>query len=262
MTKIVLSPEGVFPLAHEGATAVGARVSGTLQGEGILVGVPSLFVRLAGCNLRCRFCGEDGAVSFCDTPRAQRAAEGREQAVREVVSLVYAHLGALRHVVITGGEPMLQAAAVAELCAGLAREKEGLHITIETNGTIFDARVARAVQLVSLSPKHQSETFVDGRPRRHYVEAMQQWLDAKRGERDALQLKFVVGCAEDERQLIDPILSQLRGWEEFAVVVMPLGGEAATLRRSEPVAVELALRRGWRYSPRLQVDLWGGRQGT
>lgn len=262
MSKIVLSSEGVFPLAREGVTAVGARVSGTLQGEGILVGVPCLFIRLAGCNLRCEFVGVDGRVSYCDTLHAQRASAGYEQTVEAVVHLVGAHLGSLRHVVITGGEPMLQAAAVAELCEGLARVHEGLHITLETNGTLFDARVARAVQLVSLSPKRLRETFEDGRPRREYVEALQQWLDAKRGARDALQLKFVVGRAEDEQLLIDAVLAELLGWEESTVVVMPLGGDSATLRRSVPTAVEIAIRRGWRYSPRLQVDLWGGRRGT
>lgn len=262
MAKIVLSSEGVFPLAHDGATAVGARVSGTLQGEGILVGVPSLFVRLAGCNLRCAFRGPDGLVSYCDTPHAQRLADGSTRSVDGVVALVRSNLGALRHVVITGGEPMLQAAAVAELCEGLARACSGLHITIETNGMLYDARVARGVQLVSVSPKRQRETFAGGRPSRAYLSSLQQWLDAKRGNPGALQIKFVVGSVEDEELLIDAVLSGLRGWEEYTVVVMPLGGDSATLRQSVPVAVEMAIRRGWRYSPRLQVELWGGQRGV
>lgn len=261
--RIVLSSEGIFPLATGGATAVGAGVSGTLQGEGILVGVPSLFVRLAGCNLRCAFRGRDGRVAYCDTPHAQRAEGGASWEVEEVARVVASHLGAVRHVVITGGEPMLQAGAVAALCARLRGAVAGLHITLETNGTLFDGRVARLVDLVSLSPKHQGETFAGGLPKAEYVAAIQRWLDAKRsGARDALQLKFVVGRAEDEAQTVDPILRGLRGWEAFAVVVMPLGGDGRSMRESAPVAVEIAIRRGWRYTPRLQVDLWGGRKGT
>lgn len=249
-------------MARGGTSALGIGASGTLQGEGILVGVPSLFVRLGGCNLRCLFRGPDGRESCCDTPHAQRAAEGRAQTVEEVVNLVVENLGELRHVVVTGGEPMLQAEAVAELCEELAREKPGLHITLETNGTIYNPLVARAVQLVSVSPKRQRETFAEGLPTQAYLSALQQWIDAKRGEHGALQLKFVVGRAEDETELIDAVLSGLRGAEEFAVVVMPLGGDVDTLRRSEPLAVEMAIRRGWRYSPRLQVDIWGGRRGA
>ena len=260
--RVALSSEGVFPLAQGEPTAVGASVSGTLQGEGILVGVPSLFVRLAGCNLRCEFRGVDGSVAYCDTPHAQRTSGGSVQEVAEVVQVVVEHLGALRHVVITGGEPMLQAEAVAELCQGLKMERDGLHITLETNGTIFGEEVAGAVDLVSVSPKRQKETFVDGKPSCDYVLSLQRWLDAKRGCRDALQLKFVVGRKEDEVQLIDPLLSALEGWERFPVVIMPMGGDSTTMRASEPVAVEMAIRRGWRYTPRLQVDLWGGRKGT
>ena len=108
MSKIVLSAEGVFPLSNGEETVLGVRTSGTLQGEGILAGVPSLFVRLAGCNLRCLFQGPEGHVDQCDTPHAQLSDVKDACEVDDVVQLVANHLGALRHVVITGGEPMLQ----------------------------------------------------------------------------------------------------------------------------------------------------------
>ena len=262
MSKIVLSAEGVFPLSNGEETVLGVRTSGTLQGEGILVGVPSLFVRLAGCNLRCLFQGLEGHIDQCDTPHAQLNDIKDAYEVDDVVQLVANHLGALRHVVITGGEPMLQKEAVAELCERLRAAKKGIHITLETNGTFFSKRVSKAVDLVSMSPKCQVGTFEGEKPSRAYVSSMQQWIDSKCRERDGLQLKFVVGCKEDERKLIEPILHSLHDWEKCALVVMPLGGDLATIRKSAPLAVEIAIRRGWRYSPRLQIDLWAGRKGS
>ena len=157
---------------------------------------------------------------------------------------------------------MLQKEAVAELCERLHAAKKGIHITLETNGTVFSERVSREVDLVSMSPKCQVGTFEGEKPSQAYVSSMQQWIDSKCGERDGLQLKFVVGCKEDERKLIEPILHSLHDWEKCALVVMPLGGDLATIRKSAPLAVEIAIRRGWRYSPRLQIDLWAGRKGS
>ena len=143
---------------------------------------------------------------------------------------------------------------MAELCERLRAAKKGIHITLETNGTFFSERVSRAVDLVSMSPKCQVGTFEGEKPSRAYVSSMQQGIDSKCRERDGLQLKFVVGCKEDECSLHD--------WEKCALVVMPLGGDLATIRKSAPLAVEIAIRRGWRYSPRLQIDLWAGRKGS
>src|SRR5687767_1127779 len=95
----------------------------SIQGEGKLVGVPSVFVRASGCNLRC---------GWCDTPYASWEPEGEEMLVDEIVQRV-GEFGA-RHVVLTGGEPMIMA-EIGELCERL--KGRGYHVTIETAATVF-----------------------------------------------------------------------------------------------------------------------------
>jgi 7-carboxy-7-deazaguanine synthase len=109
----------------------------SLQGEGELTGVPSVFVRTSGCNLRC---------NWCDTPYASWNPEGTQLRVDEIVDEVKKHPA--KHVVLTGGEPMV-AKEIRELAAVL--KKAGYHITIETAATIAPEGIA--CDLASLSPK-------------------------------------------------------------------------------------------------------------
>ena len=110
----------------------------SIQGEGELAGVPSVFVRTSGCNLRC---------AWCDTPYASWEPEGENLSVSGIVAEVRRH-PAVRHVVLTGGEPM-----IAKDLPLLAAELRGFgyHITIETAGTLPPDGIA--CDLASLSPK-------------------------------------------------------------------------------------------------------------
>ncbi len=114
----------------------------SIQGEGTLVGVPSVFVRTSGCNLRC---------TWCDTPYTSWQPEGEERSVSSIVDEVNGY-GA-SHVVITGGEPMI-APQIEELTEELAARLKP-HITIETAGTV-DAHVR--CDLMSISPKLANST--------------------------------------------------------------------------------------------------------
>ena len=108
-----------------------AEIFRSLQGEGRLTGVESVFVRTSGCNLRCR---------FCDTRYASWEPEGDSLSVEKVMAIVErtaiesTEEAALTHVVVTGGEPMLLPELVP-LCAKLRRR--GMHVTIETAGTCY-----------------------------------------------------------------------------------------------------------------------------
>ncbi len=159
----------------------------SIQGEGKLVGTPSWFVRLSGCNLRC---------TWCDTPHASWSPEGPQRSIDDLVG--EAQRSRVRHAVVTGGEPMMFP-QVTELTRRLA-EEAGLHITIETAGTIV--RPVRC-DLMSISPKLANSTPAAGDPRdpsgawavRHEqrrlnVEALQGLLDAHPSP--GFQLKFVV----------------------------------------------------------------------
>ncbi|MEM1062115.1 MAG: 7-carboxy-7-deazaguanine synthase QueE, partial [Planctomycetota bacterium] len=123
----------------------------SLQGEGSLAGVESVFVRTVGCNLRCW---------FCDTPYASWEPEaGRRLSVDDVVAESDRIGRGCRHVVLTGGEPYLEADAV-----GLTRRwrEAGWHVTAETAGTV---ERDLDIDLLSLSPKLANSTPWEGRPR-------------------------------------------------------------------------------------------------
>src|SRR5581483_791081 len=113
----------------------------SIQGEGVLVGVPSVFVRTSGCNLRC---------GWCDSEYNSWHPEGTPYTVAEVMERVTAF--SAKHVVVTGGEPLL-APDIEDLCTAL-REKK-YHITMETAATVFKPV---ACDLASLSPKLSNST--------------------------------------------------------------------------------------------------------
>src|SRR5947209_8183444 len=118
-----------------------AEIFFSIQGEGRLAGVPSAFVRTSGCNLRC---------AWCDTDYTSWQPEGEHLSVTAILDRLVEY--PTKHVVVTGGEPMLLP-EVVDLCAGL-RER-GYHITIETAATVFRPVVCH---LASLSPKLSNST--------------------------------------------------------------------------------------------------------
>jgi 7-carboxy-7-deazaguanine synthase len=118
-----------------------AELFHSIQGEGKLMGVPSAFVRASGCNLRC---------TWCDTPYASWEPEGEDLGVEEIVSRVRA-FGA-RHVVLTGGEPLIMS-EIQALCDAL--HAGGHHITVETAATVYKPL---RLHLASLSPKLSNST--------------------------------------------------------------------------------------------------------
>ncbi len=113
----------------------------SIQGEGILAGVPSVFVRLSGCNLRC---------VWCDTPYTSWNPEGSTMLLEEVVASVRGCSPS--HAVVTGGEPMIFPESV-ELTRAL--KQAGLHVTVETAGTVYQPI---ACDLMSISPKLANST--------------------------------------------------------------------------------------------------------
>ena len=221
-----------------------AEVFYSVQGEGKLVGVPSVFVRTSGCNLRCK---------WCDTPYTSWTPEGEARTVDSLVAQV-AGFGA-RHVVVTGGEPMLAPEVVALTEALRAR---GLHITVETAGTIF---AAVACDLMSISPKLANSTPDDAKwgpvheRTRMQPDVLRRLMDAY-----SYQLKFVVAAPGDLAE-IGHVVSVL-GAPAENVLLMPEGRSPEVIRERAAWLVPLCLENGYRYSPRVHVDIWGDRRGV
>ncbi|MFT3868829.1 MAG: 7-carboxy-7-deazaguanine synthase QueE [Nibricoccus sp.] len=222
----------------------------SLQGEGELLGVPSVFVRLSGCNLRC---------NWCDTPFASWNPEGEQLSIDQILEQISVHPA--RHVVLTGGEPMI-AAEIRQLAAEI--KKLGHHITIETAATVAPEGIA--CDLASLSPK-LSNSAPDGRLPTAWRERHEQtrWQpDVIRAwvRNHPFQLKFVVASASD----VDEIESLLRELNEpiapAKVLLMPEGTTQAALQSRAGWLSELCKTRGYRYAPRLHIELYGNRRGT
>jgi len=224
----------------------------SIQGEGELVGVPSVFIRTTGCNLRCR---------WCDTPYASWKPEGKNMSLDEVLKAVMSFKAA-RHVVLTGGEPMV-APELPELAHRFRRE--GFHITIETAATIAPGDIP--FDLASLSPKLSGSTpqsneldpvwIARHEKTRFQPEVLRQWINA-----GPYQLKFVVG-SEAELGEVDRLISNVGVViAPHKVLLMPEGTESERLKRSGVEVAEWCKQRGYRFCDRLHVHLYGNTRGT
>ena len=217
----------------------------SLQGEGSLAGVPSVFVRLAGCPLRCR---------WCDTKYAWPESAGTEYTADQIKTKVDSYPA--NHLIITGGEPMTDH-ELPELVKTLADESR--LITIETSGIKFVPDLS--CDLMSISPKLSNSTPMEAelaaqhQKQRFDLPALQQLIDGYK-----YQLKFVVEQAGDLKE-ITRCLEKLKNAEPDKVFLMP---QAVTLdeypARSKMVT-DLCKQTGFRFSPRLQISLWNNERG-
>ena len=227
------------------------------QGEGLLTGTPSVFLRTSGCNLRCW---------FCDTPFASWNPEGSQIEIDSIIEDVTsrARQENAQHVVITGGEPMLQK-QITVLTSGL--KKEGLHITIETAGTIWHKVDC---DLMSISPKLSNST--------PSVERAGEWVQRHEKTRNSVsivrrlvetfdhQLKFVVDT-EDDFPEIEAYLLELgkelpQPLELQRVLLMPQGVEQSELVARERWLKPYCEKHGYTLSARKHIEWYGNKRGT
>jgi len=220
----------------------------SIQGEGRLLGVPSVFIRTSGCNLRCR---------WCDTPYTSWRPAGTNWSIDKILDETAKY--PTRYVVITGGEPLLarEVQALAERLKG-----RGAHITIETAATIFKPLDC---DLISLSPKLANSTpwkrrrgkFAAAHERRRLnLTVVQEFLNAH-----DYQLKFVVDGRRDFAEIYE-ILSQLKNVDPAQVLIMAQGTTSRAVSRKAKWIVELCKQYGYSYTPRLHIQLFGNRRGT
>jgi len=223
----------------------------SIQGEGELTGVPSVFVRSSGCNLRC---------AWCDTPYASWNPEGDLRTVPQILAEVQKHQAA-RHVVLTGGEPM-----VAKDIRLLANEIKtlGHHITIETAATVAPQGIA--CDLASLSPK-----LLNSAPDAQEHGAWRKKHEATRWQPDVVrawvdqypyQFKFVVSRPDDIEELEHMLAALRREIPRHKVLLMPEATTLDTMRGRAGWLGELCKARGYRYAHRLHIELYGNKRGT
>ncbi len=225
-----------------------AELYPSIQGEGILTGTQSVFVRVSGCNLRCW---------YCDTPYASWKPEGEDLSVEEIVDRV-AGLK-LSHVVLTGGEPMLFAELIP-LAAELRRM--GLHVTVETAGTLY---LPVECDLISISPKlSNSSPPEDGAPRwsvrhdhsRHSPDTLRQLVTEHE-----YQVKFVIDHIQDCPE-VEAYLAEFPEINRARVMLMPQGTDLAELAEKSRWLEPYCAEHGLQYCPRRQIEWFGPRRGT
>ncbi|PWU14398.1 MAG: radical SAM protein [Verrucomicrobia bacterium] len=223
----------------------------SIQGEGDLTGVPSVFIRTSGCNLRC---------NWCDTMYASWNPEGEDLSLDAILRQVDA-FPAAQHCVLTGGEPMV-AKGIHDLASAL--KARGKHVTIETAATVPPSGIS--CDLASLSPK-LSNSVPDARlseawrqkheKLRRQPKVVADWLD-----HCDFQLKFVVTTPADIQEIQSLVRDVAREVPPSKILLMPEGTSAEALHGRNQFLLEICKRNGYRYCNRLHVELFGHTRGT
>lgn len=270
----------------------------SVQGEGKYTGVPSFFIRVSGCNLRCVFKG-----SMCDTPYSSFNPEkskydSMETLVAEFIKLSQEY-PKTTHIVITGGEPMLYSKDISEFLKSVYfLESQGefskdYKVTIETNGTLPALRPWESVETdedglhyiqyidtYSISPKlstsvdHECKVIDKRTMERHnlirinyyelasYIKYVQDVPEAD------FQLKFVYS-GKDSLEEIKEILDELMhssgcdwDWLNSKVMLMPEAVTNEQLQTHQMECIEVCLKEGWRFCDRLHIRVWGDKRGV
>jgi 7-carboxy-7-deazaguanine synthase len=223
-----------------------SEIFDSLQGEGVNVGKPCRFVRLALCNLHCHYCDTKYTWDFEQFDYEREVREVSLQAI--VQQLSDAPAG---HVVITGGEPLLQQRALAKVLERVPRE---LFIEIETNGTRvpLPSLLARVNQW-NVSPKLASAG--DSEALRIRPDALVALRDSGRA-----YLKLVVKNEQDRDDA--EALRERFGFARERTLLMPEAATPEELHARSPAVAAWSQALSVRFSSRLHVTLWGGRRGT
>lgn len=211
-----------------------SEVFESLQGEGSTTGQRVLFIRLSGCNLRC---------SFCDTKYHTQS--------RNLTKADDYLLKNNRHWVITGGEPLLQQAAIVELIEDYGPDM----VEVETNGTIKELtpRFLTSIDLFNISPKDKRFQPKECNSKPIFLEYVFEMGSAH------YNVKFVYSDKESER-FISNIIKKYHINPE-SVWIMPEAATKEELEKKQKKVWEYCVKHSYNYSPRLQVIVFGKKRG-
>lgn len=300
--KITLVRNGIFPITRDKngillkhVPETGYNFPGTLQGEGKMAGIPVLFIRTSGCNLRCIWETVSGDINICDTSYASCYPEETEDwEIDDIIYTIKLNSQSIRHIVISGGEPTTQPIALVQLARQL-KQKLRYHITLETNGVIFIPELANWIDLFSISPKLSSsepteakisklkkpinESYIqDHKKFRRNIDTIQKYINAcmdmgsyyadkpdsiqKRLQYKDFQLKFVISRQSDVEEIRKDFIDHLTFVEPEDIVLMPLGSTREILSNTFFMTAEMAVKNGWRFTPRVHIDLFNDKTGV
>jgi len=245
-----------MPLTLAATTPGEPELFASIQGEGASAGRPCVFVRLSRCNLACEWCDTAYTWRFAGDNRPHRDGLDFDRAANQVTldeTEVAARIAALGgdRLVITGGEPLLQGAALARMVALLP---PAMHVEIETNGTVAPHPALDAlVEQYNVSPKlaHSGNSAALALP----PDRLAAWAADPRA-----WFKFVIAAPSDLDE-VEALAAQF-GIAPERVFLMPEGRDSETIRSRSRWLADICSQRGFRLSDRLHIHLWGDTRGT
>jgi 7-carboxy-7-deazaguanine synthase len=223
----------------------------TIQGEGINIGQPATFLRMQFCTLSC---------VWCDTQEVWR--QGNKYSVKELLEIFEEHglierFKKRQHLVLTGGSPMKQAAALAELLKEFyLKHKFTPHIEIENECVIMpkDTELAQWIKTWNNSPKLENSAMSK---RLRYQPEVLKWLS----EQPNSWFKFVISGDEDWQEIEEDFLKPKLIRKE-QIILMPEGQTQEELNNHREGVVNLSIEKGVRFTDRLHITIWNKKTGV
>jgi len=235
----------------------------SVQGEGKRTGVPSFFIRANHCNLRCKFPGGN----YCDTSYTSWFASNEKGlgnlSIETIVNEYKKHN--CRDIVITGGEPTLQAEDLKQLCIEIKKTDANPFITLETNGTIVSDFVDY-VDLISVSPKLKTsvpfgtDEEIAHEKNRINIPALTEINNYHKEKITDVQWKFVVTSEDDVMEVLE-LQKKIRFYNSD-VYLMPEGINEEQLKQKRLRTIELCKKYGFNYTDRIHILIWGNKRGV
>ncbi|MDP6065281.1 MAG: 7-carboxy-7-deazaguanine synthase QueE [SAR202 cluster bacterium] len=234
MLKVSRQPSGDPEIFH------------SIQGEGVSAGTPTVFLRLATCNLACTWCDTRYTWDWRNFDYADGVVEmALDEMERRVLEFGRPRL------VITGGEPLLQQAVLAPLVSSLAGQ--GLYCELETNGTIVPSPdMIEGIAQWNVSPKLENSGNMA--PAREVPDALYAF-----GHMDTAYFKFVIVAPPDVDEVA--AIVDRYGLASERVMLMPEGVTAEAMKERGRWVAEACVERDFSFSPRLHILLWGDERG-
>lgn len=237
----------------------GPEIFFSLQGEGKNQGAPSVFVRTSRCNLYCVWCDTPYTWNWSGTAFAHDSA-GKFDMAAQTIELDVGEVAAsvrrfpCRRLVLTGGEPMLQASDCAALVRELRVSEPRYAVEMETNGTLLPPpELDAVVDQYTVSPKLESSAVERSLRLKH--EALAFFAATPKSV-----FKFVVAGADDVAQVAEIV--RAHAIDPDRVYLMPKASSTQQLAERGPSVAAACLAAGYRFSDRLHIHLFGNRPGV
>ena len=231
------------PLSSEIGTLKLSEIFYSLQGEGIDVGKPAVFIRTALCNLSCVWCDTKYTWDWNNYDYDREVSEMSVAEIQERISGFDT-----KHCIITGGEPLIQQTKLIPLLSGL--KSNGYFVEVETNGTILPSdMIERFVDRWNISPKLRNSSNLK---QNREVHACLEYFATN----SKAYIKFVISRRSDITEVMTLIGKYLL--KKQRIVLMPEGNSAAEIIEKSKWLAEICLKNGYRLSIRLHTLIWSG----